>query len=200
MNDIASFITLMEEFGFDLIAFWAHSFKHDECGTGSLTMSKTLRKGYYGVCYFGSEFFEFLLTESLTMIRETQTIRPNRIYIGAVYLKTEEHHFTLIAGNKYVRVLNTYGGHDTLYIDTLSISDFNSLMHLTDNTDTFERVFGFTPLKEGKYIEHMLEEYPLILPSQSVIKHKMDLIQEGLSRIEDTIDFIDLKIKITQSI
>lgn len=197
---IDQFVRILEEFGFNLISYWVHAFKAKECGTETKGMSNVIAKNYYGACWYGAQFFEFLITDSLEKMREDSIVVPNRIYIGYVLLTTEEHHFTLIVGDQYAYVLNTYGGSDALFVNKIMIDTFNRLITQVSDIDIFEQVFGFTPHNGGKYIEHNLEEYPLILPSLEMIKSKLKLIKAKLVLAEDRDAFTKLEYDIVEYI
>ena len=62
---ITTILSILEEYGFDLVTFWAHAFVHNECDTTDLKMSSKLH-GLYSSCWYGADFLNLLLARTLT--------------------------------------------------------------------------------------------------------------------------------------
>jgi hypothetical protein len=110
----------------------------------------------------------------LNLIRISDSVIPNRVYIGEIIYSTEEHHFTIICADSTPYVVNTYGGKFDLFITHNDIEIFNKLLPNTGNSKIFKRIFGMIPNKDSKVHNIMLKEYPLLLPKSNDI---FDILQ-----------------------
>ena len=164
-----------------------HAFHRNECNLKGRSVRKDKLELYSG-CWYGAYFFKFILASDLNILRTSDTLIANRIYICELVLSTEEHHFAVITDDNNAYILNTYGGVPELQIITHTIDHFNLLLDSSSDSDVFEEIFGFYPYNDSpdaEIVEIVFKEYPLILPSLDQIKIKLTKILKGLETEKD---------------
>jgi hypothetical protein len=176
---IDEFIKIFENFGYDLIIYY--TFIYEKYNLNMYVDKQN--------CWYGSKFFTALLTNTTNLLRETNYVISNRIYIGHTYLSQEEHHFMIITNDNYAYVFNTYYGQYGLKIIKHKIKNLNNLFLMINQKDIFTKIFGFFPkfmtINENIIPEIELDEYSLILPSKQEMLIFFNDIKENLNNINN---------------
>lgn len=215
------FTNFIRKYGYTLVQYFAFVTSNnaeaeylnlEEPFRGALVEDPDFRREYLSTCWYGGNFFKWIIPNSdkLTIATSDVEIRRPKAAIGPYNYENvssfsnntivhgscesqESHFFFAVCMAGYVNIYNTYGGRCQMYMVRHTLEDANRMLRkLSTESDTTNyaqlavQFFGYEKYSdEDDVFTFTLSEHAYWLPTPTMISQYVDVLLEYISNKSD---------------